>query len=84
MKNKQKIVKTKNKLKIEKSKYPTDEITHVLWLETESVGFLTIDGGCGYRGIFKGTYQECLEEKEKLEKKPKSRKRGIRAWILSH
>lgn len=71
-------MKTKNKLKIEKSKYPTDEITHVLWLETESLG------GSGYRGIYHGTYQQCLIEKEKLEKKPKSRKRGIRSWILSH
>lgn len=71
-------MKTKNKLRIEKSKYPTDEITHILWLETASLG------GYGYRGIFKGTYQECLKEKEKLENKPKSRRRGIRAWILSH
>jgi hypothetical protein len=71
-------MKTKNKLRIEKSKYPTDEITHVLWLETESLC------GSGYRGIFKGTYQECLIEKEKLENKPKSKRRGIRAWILSH
>ena len=71
-------MKTKNKLRIEKSKYPTDEITHVLWLETESLS------GSGYRGIFKGTYQECLKEKEKLENKPKSKRRGIRAWILSH
>ena len=71
-------MKTKNKLRIEKSKYPTDEITHVLWLETESLS------GYGYRGIFKGTYQECFKEKEKLENKPKSKRRGIRAWILSH
>ena len=68
-------MKIKRKLKIEKSKYPTDEITHVLWLESESLG------GSGYRGICHGTYRECLEMKERLEAKPKMKRRGIRAWI---
>lgn len=54
--------KMKKKLKIEKSKYPTEEVTHVLWLETNT------PRGINYRGIFHGTYQQCLEEKERLEK----------------
>ena len=54
--------KMEKKLKIEKSKYPTKEATHVLWLETNT------PRGINYRGIFHGTHQQCLEEKEKLEK----------------
>lgn len=68
-------MKTKDRLFIEKSKYPTDKETHVLWHETQSLS------GYGFKGIFKGTYKECLERKEKLEKKTKVRKRGILAWI---
>ena len=52
---------TKRKYKIEKNLYPTDKETHVLWLETETIK------GYGYRGVFKGTYQECIKEKEKRE-----------------
>lgn len=65
----------KKKLRIEESKYPTDEITHVLWYESESLG------GSGYRGVCHGTYQQCLDKKKELEKKTKSRKRGIKAWM---
>ena len=55
------------KLKIEKSKYPTNEYTHVLWLETATMNVENSSGNSGYRGIFHGTYQECLSEKERLE-----------------
>lgn len=61
-------MKIKSKYFIERSKYPTDDITHVLWYESQTLG------GYGYRGVFHGTYRECLEEKEKREKhvhKPK-------------
>ena len=56
----------KKKLRIEKSKYEKD---YILWQETESLT------GYGYRGVFRGTYQECLEEKERRENnvhKPKA------------
>lgn len=71
-------MKTKNKLRIEKSKFPIDNKTYILWLETESVH------GAGYRGIYFGSYKECKAEKKRLEKeekKAKVRKRGILAWM---
>ena len=53
------------KLRIEKSKYPTKEEPYVLWLESESKNIEK--GGYGFKCILKGTYQECLSEKERLE-----------------
>lgn len=53
-------MKLENKLVIRKSKEPEGKKTHVLWHESESFS------GYGCKGIFKGTYQECLKEKEKL------------------
>lgn len=50
------------KLRIEKSKYPTEKVTHVLWLESQT------PKGMNYRGLFHGTHKECLKEKERLEK----------------
>lgn len=63
------------KLRILKSKYSTKEEPYVLWLETASMDIEKGTGGYGYRGIFKGTYKECLIEKERLEgdvSKPKA------------
>ena len=53
-------MKIKKTLKIEKSLFPTDKITHVLWYHIET------DRGESYKGIFKGTYKECLNEKRFL------------------
>ena len=50
------------KLRIEKSKYPTEKVTHVLWLKSQT------PKGMNYRGLFQGTHKECLKEKERLEK----------------
>ena len=55
-------MKIKSRYFIERSKYPSTEGTHVLWYESQTLG------GSGYRGIYKGTYQECLIEKEKRDK----------------
>lgn len=52
-------MKLKNKYVIEQSRYPEEKKTHVLWYESKTLH------GCGYRAVFKGTYLECLEEKEK-------------------
>lgn len=54
-------MKLKSKYFIERSKYPTDDITHVLWYESESMS------GSGYKGVWHGSYRECLEEKERRE-----------------
>lgn len=64
------------KLRIEKSKYPTEKVTHVLWLESQT------SKGTNYRGLFQGTHKECLKEKERLEKGcknvPKSKFTGFK------
>lgn len=53
-------MKLMDKLVIRKSREPEGNKTHILWHESKSLT------GYGSRQIFKGTYQECLEEKEKL------------------
>ena len=65
-----KPMKLKSKYVIERTKEIDDEGTHILWYESE-----TMHGSC-YKRVFKGTYQDCLLEKEKREKnvsKPKGR-----------
>ena len=49
------------KLKVERSLYPSDNRTHVLFLYTET------ERGFGAKRIFKGTRRKCLEEKRRLE-----------------
>lgn len=53
-------MKLVDKLIIRKSREPEEKKTHILWHESKSLT------GYGSKQIFKGTYQECLEEKEKL------------------
>lgn len=52
-------MKLMDKLVIRKSREPEEKKTHILWHESKSLT------GYGSRQIFKGTYQECLEEKER-------------------
>lgn len=66
---------TKLHYSVEKVANPTDDITHVLWRYTESLT------GSGYKGVFHGTFKECIEKKKELETRTKSRKRGIKAWM---
>lgn len=64
-----KPIKIKSKYKIERSNEPGMDGTHILWYESET------EHGYSFRRVFKGSYQECLIEKEKREKnvrKPKS------------
>lgn len=52
-------MKLVDKLVIRKSKEPEGNKTHILWHESKTLT------GYGVRQVFKGTYQECLEEKER-------------------
>jgi len=52
-------MKLMDKLVIRKSREPEENKTHILWHESKSLT------GYGSRQVFKGTYQECLEEKER-------------------
>lgn len=49
------------KLKVEKSLYPDDKGTHILFLYSES------ERGINIKRIFKGSRRKCLEEKRRLE-----------------
>lgn len=71
-----KSVLTKIKYSIDRVENPTEKITHVLWRYTESLS------GSGYKGIWHGSYDECVEKRKELLKKPK--RRGIKAWILDY
>ena len=52
-------MKLMDKLVIRKSREPEENKTHILWHESKTLT------GYGSRQVFKGTYQECLEEKER-------------------
>lgn len=52
-------MKLMDKLVIRQSKEPEDNKTHILWHDSKS------SKGYGSRQVFKGTYLECLEEKER-------------------
>lgn len=54
-------IKREASLTIEKSKYPEEENTHILVLESST------EHGWNYEGIFKGTKKECMEKKKELE-----------------
>lgn len=56
-------IKREASLTIEKSKYPEEENTHILVLESST------EHGWNYEGIFKGTRKECMEKKKELEEK---------------
>lgn len=49
------------KLKVEKSKFPEDNKTHLVVQYSES------QNGYGIGRIFKGTYKECVSYKKRLE-----------------
>lgn len=53
-------MKLMDRLVIRQSKEPEENKTHILWHDSKSLK------GWGSRRLFKGTYQECLKEKEKL------------------
>ena len=68
-----KPMKLKSKYVIERTKEIDDEGTHILWYESETMH------GSSYKRVFKGTYQDCLLEKEKREKNvSKSKVRSFR------
>jgi len=48
--------------RVEKSKYPEEENTHIVVLESST------EHGWNFEGIFKGTRRECIEKKKELEK----------------
>lgn len=50
------------KLKVEKSKYPDDEGTHLVVMYSHT------KYGMGFQRLFKGSRKECLAYKEELEK----------------
>lgn len=52
-------MKLMDRLVIRQSKEPEDNKTHILWHDSKS------SKGYGSRRLFKGTYLECLEEKER-------------------
>ena len=53
----------KLRFKVQKSLEPDEEGTHIVVSETES------EHGYGYRRLFKGKYQECIEKKREMESK---------------
>lgn len=52
----------KIKVKVEKSLYPEATKTHIVLLFTET------KGGCGVRGLFKGSFKECQNYKKEFLK----------------
>lgn len=53
-------MKLEDKLVIRKSREPEGKKTHILWHDSKSLG------GYGCKQVLKGTYYECLDEKERL------------------
>lgn len=49
------------KYKVEKSKFPEGNKTHLVILDAHS------EHGYNYQRVFKGSYKECLEEKRRRE-----------------
>lgn len=56
------------RLKVEPSKLPEGNKTHILVLESQTVH------GWNFQRIFKGTRRECLEKKKELEEKHDTKK----------
>lgn len=50
---------------IERSNYPDERGTHILFLHSST------QHGENYQGVFKGTHKECVQHKQKLEKRLK-------------
>ena len=50
------------KIKVERSLYPEGTKTHIVLLFTET------KGGCGVRGLFKGSFKECQNYKKEFLK----------------
>ena len=50
---------------IERSNYPDERGTHILFLHSST------QHGENYQGVFKGTHKECVQYKQKLEKRLK-------------
>ena len=57
------MMKIKNQLIIEKSKFPEKSGKYVLW------GYSRSEHGECWRGIFKGSKKECMEKKLEICKK---------------
>lgn len=49
------------KLKVERSLYPSETGTHILFLYSET------ERGLNIKRIFKGSRRKCIEEKRRLE-----------------
>lgn len=66
-----------DKYRVEKSREPNDEGTHIVLHETESLC------GFGFQKVFKGSYKECCLKKKQLEKRKKHGQltiKSLRAW----
>ena len=62
---------------IERSNYPEEGATHILFLHSST------QHGENYQGVFKGTHKECVQYKQKLEKRlKKSGKTNSRNKII--
>lgn len=68
------MIARKQRLKIKKSEFPDNEGTHILILETST------EHGWGYRRIFKGTYQSCLDKRKEMEENNESKSKNTRIF----
>jgi len=62
----------KIKFRVEPSKYPEGENTHILVLESST------EHGWNFEGIFKGTKKECVDKKKELEGNNGTKRKTIR------
>ena len=69
-----KPLKIKSRYVVEKSKFPDDDGTHVVFYESETLG-----GSC-YKRVFKGTFRECQEFKKERENVPKPKIESFRLF----
>lgn len=65
-------LRLQDKYQVEPSKEPDDEGKYIVFHITKSLR------GCNYQRVFKGSFKECHNEKEKLEK---IRKENIKKYI---
>lgn len=63
-----KPLKIKSRYVVEKSRFPDDDGTHIVFYESKTLG-----GSC-YKRVFKGTFRECQEFKKERENVPKPKK----------
>lgn len=55
------MLKRRKTFVVEKSKYPEDKKTHLVIMKSFT------EHGLNEQRIFKGTYQECVNEKKRIE-----------------